>query len=91
MVDRASVGNMPRRSLWRTSREPGEGRELFTLKVLQLNPVEGVWSHLKGGVLANRGDDTVEELIELATGGVHKARSQQLLLFGFLGQTGLTL
>jgi hypothetical protein len=57
----------------------------------QLNPVEGDWSHLKGGVLANRGDDTVEELIELATGGVHEARSQQLLLFGFLGQTGLTL
>jgi transposase len=57
----------------------------------ELNPVEGVWNHLKSGVLANRGDDTVEELIELATGAVHKARSQQLLLFGFLGQTGLTL
>ena len=42
-------------------------------------------------MLANRGDDIVEELIELATGGVHKARSQQLLLFGFLAQTGLTL
>ncbi len=57
----------------------------------ELNPVEGVWNHLKGGVLANRGDDTVEELIELAAGGVHKARSQQHLLFGFLGQTGLVL
>jgi hypothetical protein len=70
---------------------PGYLGERSRLKVTQLNPVEGVWSHLKGGVLANRGDDTVEELIELATGGVHKARSQQLLLFGFLGQTGLTL
>jgi transposase len=57
----------------------------------ELNPVEGVWSHLKSGVLANRGDDTAEALIELATGGVRHARSDQRLLFGFLGQTGLTL
>jgi len=42
-------------------------------------------------VLANRAADIVEELIELATGDVHKARSQQLLLFGFLAQAGLTL
>jgi transposase len=57
----------------------------------ELNPAEGVWGYLKGGVLANRGDDTVEELIELTTNGVRKARSQQRLLFGFLGQTGLTV
>jgi transposase len=56
-----------------------------------LNPVEGVWSHLKVGVLANRGDDTVEALIELADDGVRKARGEQHLLFGFLGQTGLAL
>jgi hypothetical protein len=31
------------------------------------------------------------ELIELAAGGVRTARTQQRLLFGFLGQTGLTL
>jgi transposase len=57
----------------------------------ELNPVEGVWSHLKSGVLANRGDDTVEALIDLATGGVRQTRSDQRLLFAFLGQTGLAL
>lgn len=57
----------------------------------ELNPVEGFWGHLKGGVMANRGDDTVEELIELASGGVRRARSQQRVLFGFLGQAGLPL
>jgi transposase len=57
----------------------------------ELNPVEGVWSHLKSGVLANRGDDTVDALIELATGGVRQTRSDQRLLFAFLGQTGLAL
>jgi transposase len=57
----------------------------------ELNPVDGAWSHLKSGVLANRGDDTVEALIELATGGVRQTRSDQRLLFGFPGQTGLAL
>jgi hypothetical protein len=55
----------------------------------ELNPLEGVWSHLKSGVLANRGDDSVEVLIELATGGVRQTRGDQRLLFGLLGQAGL--
>jgi transposase len=55
----------------------------------ELNPLEGGWSHLKSGVLANRGDDSVEALIELATGGVRQTWGDQYLLFGFLGQTGL--
>jgi hypothetical protein len=42
-------------------------------------------------VLANRGDDTVDALIELATGGVRQTRSDQRLLFAFLDQTGLAL
>ena len=57
----------------------------------ELNPVEGVWGHLRGGVLAHRGDDTVEALIELAHDGVRKARSEQRLLFSFLGQSGVAL
>jgi hypothetical protein len=40
---------------------------------------------------ANRGDGTVDALIELATGGVRQTRSDQPLLFAFLGQTGLAL
>lgn len=57
----------------------------------ELNPVEGLWSHLKGGLLANRGDDAIETVVELAGSGIRKARSNQQLLFGFLGQTGLAL
>jgi hypothetical protein len=39
-------------------------------------------------VLANRGDDTVDALIELATGGARQTRSDQWLLFALVVQTG---
>jgi DDE superfamily endonuclease len=57
----------------------------------ELNPVEGVWSNLKGGPLANRDDDTIEGTVAVATEGIRQVRSDQRLLFGFLAQTGLTL
>jgi hypothetical protein len=38
---------------------------------------------------ANRGDDDIETVIELATGGVRQAGSDQQILFGFVSQTGL--
>lgn len=56
-----------------------------------LNPVEGAWSNLKSGALANRNDDTLEATVAAAADGVHGIRSNQDLLFSFLGQTGLTL
>jgi hypothetical protein len=57
----------------------------------ELNPVEGVWSNLKGGPLANRDDDSIDAAVEVAGQGVRKLRRDQRLLFGFLGQTGLSL
>jgi transposase len=57
----------------------------------ELNPVEGVWSNLKGGPLANRDYDTIEATVEVAGEGVRKVRRDQRLLFGFLAQTGLSL
>jgi hypothetical protein len=57
----------------------------------ELNPVEGVWSNLKGGPLANRDDDSIDATVEVAGQGVRKLRRDQRLLFGFLGQTGLSI
>jgi DDE superfamily endonuclease len=56
-----------------------------------LNPVESAWSNLKSGALANRNDDTIEATVAAATVGVQGIRTDQDLLFSFLGQTGLTL
>jgi hypothetical protein len=57
----------------------------------ELNPVEGLWGNLKGGPLANRGDDTIEATVDAATAGVRKVRSDQRLLVGFLAHTGLSI
>jgi hypothetical protein len=56
-----------------------------------LNPVEVAWANLKCGALANRNDDTLEATTAAAADGVLGIRSNQDLLFSFLGQTGLTL
>lgn len=57
----------------------------------ELNPVEGVWANLKGQELANRCDLEIAESVAAAHAGVARIRSSQRLLFGFLGQTGLSL
>jgi DDE superfamily endonuclease len=57
----------------------------------ELNPVEGVWSNLKGGPLANRAEETIEATMRIAEGGIRAVRRDQQLLFGFLAQTGLSL
>lgn len=57
----------------------------------ELNPVEALWSNLKGTDLANRCESCIER-VELAAGiGIRRIRREQDLLFGFLGKTGLSL
>jgi hypothetical protein len=57
----------------------------------ELNPVEGLWSNLKGQELANHCCRTTKELIATAQVGSFRLRRDQDLLFGFLHQTGLHL
>jgi DDE superfamily endonuclease len=57
----------------------------------ELNPVEGLWSNLKGGELANHACRTTQELIATAQVGSFRLRREQDLLVGFLHQTGLRL
>jgi hypothetical protein len=59
--------------------------------VPELNPVEGLWSNLKGGELANRCDDTIDATVAAATTGVERVRSNQQLLFAFLAKSGLSI
>ena len=56
----------------------------------ELNPVEGLWAHLKGTELANRCDMAIGQTTAAAQAGVQRVRSSQQLLFGFLGQAGLS-
>ncbi len=56
----------------------------------ELNPVEGLWANLKGTELANRCDLQINQTIDAAQSGAERIRSNQQLLFGFLGQTGLS-
>jgi putative transposase len=57
----------------------------------KLNPVEGLWSNLKGTELANRSDETIDATVRAADAGVQRVKSQQQLLFAFLRRTGLSL
>lgn len=56
----------------------------------ELNPVELLWSSLKGSEFANRPESTVEALEAAAHSGVNRVRHQQLA-FAFLDHTGLSL
>lgn len=57
----------------------------------ELNPVEVLWSNLKGGELANRCDDIIDATVAAATTGVERVRSNQQLLFAFLAKSGLSI
>lgn len=57
----------------------------------ELNPVEALWSYLKGGYFANRGDDTVDATVAIATAGAQHISCGQEVLAAFLTQTGLRL
>jgi len=56
----------------------------------ELNPVEGLWSNIKGRELANRCEATVSGLEDAAAVAVERVSSNQQLLFSFLHKSGLS-
>jgi len=56
----------------------------------ELNPVEGLWSSLKGRELANRCESTIGAVVDAANVGVLRIRTEQLA-FSFLDHTSLFL
>jgi transposase len=57
----------------------------------ELNPVEALWSNLKGVELANLAADTLEELTAAAERGVQRIRGTHHLAYSFLRRCGLSL
>ena len=57
----------------------------------ELNPVEPLWSSLKGVELANLAGDTLGEVTAAADRGVQRIRSTHWLAFSFLRHCGLSL
>ena len=57
----------------------------------ELNPVEGLWSNMKGQEFANYAADTLQDLTHTARDGVRRIRRRPRLLFAFLDRTGLSL
>jgi transposase len=56
-----------------------------------LNPVEALWSSLKGVELANLAGDTLQEVIAAAERGIHRIRQTHHLAYSFLRYCGLPL
>jgi hypothetical protein len=54
-------------------------------------PVEALWSSLKGMELANLAGDTLQEVIAAAERGIHRIRHTHHLPFSFLRCCGLSL
>ena len=50
----------------------------------ELNPVEGVWSNLKGQEFANYAADTIDGLTQQARRGISRVRRRPRLLFASL-------
>jgi transposase len=57
----------------------------------ELNPVEALWSNLKGVELANLAGDTLEEVTAAAERGVQRIRGTHHLAYAFLRHCGLSL
>ena len=57
----------------------------------ELNPVEGLWSNLKGVDLANLAADTLEEVTAAAERGIQRIRATHWLAYSFLRHCGLSL
>ena len=57
----------------------------------ELNPVEALWSSLKGVELANLAGDTLDDVIEAAERGIQRIRSTPHLAFLFLRACGPSL
>ncbi len=56
-----------------------------------LNPVEALWSSLKGGELANLTGPTLAQVIAQAHRGIQRVRQTAYLAFGFLRHAGLSV
>jgi DDE superfamily endonuclease len=56
-----------------------------------LNPMEGIWSVIKGGVLANLAVASFSHLLQVIRHGLKKIQYQPGLIEGCLAGTGLTL
>jgi transposase len=57
----------------------------------ELNPVEPLWSSLKGVELANLAGDTLDDVIAAAERGIQRIRHTHHLAFSFLRCCGLSL
>ena len=57
----------------------------------ELNPVEALWSNLKGVELANLAGDTLAEVTAAAEGGIQRIRRTHQLAYSFLRHCGLSL
>jgi hypothetical protein len=57
----------------------------------ELNPVEALWSNLKGVELANLAGDTLAEVTAAAERGVQRIRHTHHLAYSFLRHCGLSL
>jgi len=56
-----------------------------------LNPVEALWSNLKGQELANLAFDTLGEVIQASWQGIERVRRVWWLPYSFLRRTGLSV
>jgi transposase len=56
-----------------------------------LNPVEGLWSWLKGAELANLVCPTLSTVVEQAELGIERVRRTPHLAYSFLRRTGLSV
>ena len=57
----------------------------------ELNPVEALWSNLKGVELANLAGDTLQDVITAAERGIQRIRATHHLAYSFLRHSGLSL
>ena len=57
----------------------------------ELNPVEALWSSLKGVELANLAGDSLQEVIAAAERGIQRIRDTHHLAYSFLRHCGLSL
>jgi transposase len=56
-----------------------------------LNPIEQVWGNLKSKELANLCSNTIDEVVDIAEGGLDRIGTDAPLCFGFLRHCGLRL
>jgi hypothetical protein len=57
----------------------------------ELNPVEALWSNLKGVELVNLAGDTLDDVITAAERGIQRIRDAPHLAYSFLRHCGLSL